>query len=111
MPPHLLSSRNAPPSRSDFLLKELLTEMTRQPTPNLPKPWVLQYIPPKHLRLPGYVYRSVEDTADIDLRNMVEATAMRRIQAESNQQGCARTGLASTASYNSFDRLVDNVRS
>mmetsp|Transcript_26384 Transcript_26384/g.44185 ORF Transcript_26384/g.44185 Transcript_26384/m.44185 type:complete len:108 (-) Transcript_26384:609-932(-) len=95
----------------DVMLKELLTEMTRQPTPNLPKPWVLQYIPPKHLRLPGYVYRSVEDTADIDLRNMVEATAMRRIQAESNQQGCARTGLASTASYNSFDRLVDNVRS
>jgi len=69
----------------DYQMKELLTEMTRQPTPNLPKPWVLQYVPPKHLRLPGYDYRTVEDTAEIDMRNMVQATAeayaMRRGQA------------------------------
>jgi hypothetical protein len=67
MPPHLLSSRNAPPSRSDFLLKELLQQMTKQPTPNKMKPWGLSYIPPKHLRLPGFEYGLVEETDEGEL--------------------------------------------
>eukprot|EP00241_Pyramimonas_parkeae_P009504 CAMPEP_0114256322 /NCGR_PEP_ID=MMETSP0058-20121206/18084_1 /TAXON_ID=36894 /ORGANISM="Pyramimonas parkeae, CCMP726" /LENGTH=125 /DNA_ID=CAMNT_0001370867 /DNA_START=404 /DNA_END=778 /DNA_ORIENTATION=- len=36
--------------------------MTRQPTPNKLLQWHLSYIPPKHLRLPGYDYGDVEET-------------------------------------------------
>lgn len=43
-------------------MSALLTEMTRQPTPNKLLQWHLSYIPPKHLRLPGYDYGDVEET-------------------------------------------------
>lgn len=51
--------------RYDPLMSALLQEMTRQPTPHQLRPWQLKgYIPPKHLRLPGFDYGRVEESLE-----------------------------------------------
>eukprot|EP00959_Pyramimonas_sp_CCMP1952_P265971 5560949-Pyramimonas_sp.AAC.1 len=110
---------------SDAMLKDILAEMTRQPVPHLPKPWVLKYVPPKHLRIPGYDYGSVEDTEDTDMRTMVQTNAgfqrKRRstppvvafgksnAQSQANDQRTAK-GLMSPNSYGNLQDLAVGAR-
>eukprot|EP00959_Pyramimonas_sp_CCMP1952_P021229 447922-Pyramimonas_sp.AAC.1 len=61
------SKSTVPQAQNDLLLKELLSSMTRQPSQNMRKLWALNYIPPKHLRLPEYTYRDADDSDDSEL--------------------------------------------
>lgn len=63
MPPHSLG-KSPPQGQADILLKELLSSMTRQPSPGIMKAWSLNYIPPKHLRLPEYTYEDAEESEE-----------------------------------------------
>eukprot|EP00240_Pyramimonas_obovata_P011060 CAMPEP_0118921378 /NCGR_PEP_ID=MMETSP1169-20130426/685_1 /TAXON_ID=36882 /ORGANISM="Pyramimonas obovata, Strain CCMP722" /LENGTH=138 /DNA_ID=CAMNT_0006862091 /DNA_START=587 /DNA_END=1003 /DNA_ORIENTATION=- len=38
--------------------------MARQPAQDVRKAWVLQYIPPKHLRLPEYTYDNADESEE-----------------------------------------------
>lgn len=101
----------------DPKMKELLDEMTRQPTPHLKERWVLRYVPPKHLRLPDYDYGTVEDSEASDIRNMGQANAgfpsKRRSamtpwanEVNDHQMG---SGLASPSSFRNLQDLGSSL--
>lgn len=48
----------------DVLLHELILSMSGRPSPPGLKSWLLNYIPPKHLRLPEYKYDQAEEICD-----------------------------------------------
>jgi len=83
--------------------------MTRQPTPNLPKPWVLQYIPPKHLRLPGYVYRSVEDTDEGELLAHRGRRKLLERQFKEMAKSLSSTSLSSLSIADDEDQILLDV--
>lgn len=108
----------------DPKMKELLAEMTRQPTPHLPKRWVLRYVPPKHLRLPGYDYGSVEDSELTEMRNLIRLNSDSRrkligsrraisehAQNEANDSPMAnsRSRMSSGQSYGNLQELYSSV--
>lgn len=71
--------------RYDPLMSALLQEMTRQPTPHSLQPWQLNYIPPKHLRMPGFDYGDIEESTASTVPPPQEARAPVRLHAPYKQ--------------------------
>jgi hypothetical protein len=75
--------------RYDPLMSELLQEMTRQPTAHELRPWHLSYIPPRHLRLPGFAYGDIDESPEVAERMQA---SMNPADQGSKMETCAGVG-------------------
>ena len=74
MPPFLTESYNHSQlllnKENDTLLTKLLDSMSKRPSHGKRKTWMLNFIPPKNLRLPEYTYTNAEESPLCALLNV-----------------------------------------
>ena len=67
MPPFLTESYNHSQlmfnKDNDALLTKLLDSMSKRPSHRERKTWMLNFIPPKNLRIPEYTYTDAEESS------------------------------------------------